>query len=171
VCEQLRDGSRKFHSLQLISGVDYKEHIEVVYILCNFETADELILKTQVPRSEDAKEELEIDSVCSIWEAANFQERECYDMLGVRFRNHPDMRRILCPDDWEGFPLRKDYVAQEQWHGITIYPENKSNKKEREFAAIVKAEEKKKLAEEKARKAAAEAAAKAAEENNQEKSE
>ena len=52
----------------------------------------------------------EVDSIASIWKGANFQEREVYDLMGVIFTNHPYLRRILLPEDWEGYPLRKDYV-------------------------------------------------------------
>jgi NADH-quinone oxidoreductase subunit C len=132
-------------------------------VLCNFESGDEMLLKTSLAKGDDAMSVIEIDSVCSVWDAADFQERECYDMMGISFKNHPDMRRILCPDDWEGFPLRKDYVAQEQWHGMTVYPEAKSNKVQREFSAKLKEEEKAKLAAEKEKLAAAQAVAKQAE--------
>ncbi len=158
VCKRLRD-HHAFHALQVISAVDYSDHFELVYVLGNFEQGDELLLKTAIERPEDKDAEVTIDSVTSVWDAANFQERECYDMMGIRFNNHPDMRRILCPDDWEGFPLRKDYVAAEQWHGMTIYPEAKSNKEDREFAAKLKEEEKRKAAEAKAKLEAAKAAA------------
>jgi len=74
-----------------------------------------------------------VDSVVSVWPAANFQERECYDMFGVTFKNHPDHRRILCPDDWEGFPLRKDYNAPKYYNGMEVFPDSKMNLEDREF--------------------------------------
>lgn len=166
VCKELRD-THGFHSLQLISAVDLSDHFEVVYVLGNFDNGNEMLLKTEVARPEDINAEVSIDSVCEVWSAANFQEREAYDMMGIRFNNHPDMRRILCPDDWEGFPLRKDYVAATKWHGMTIYPEEKNNKDDREFSAKLKEEEKKKAAEAKAKLEAAQAvAAKEDEESN-----
>ena len=60
----------------------------------------------------------EIPSVADVWPAADWHEREAYDMMGIVFTNHPDMRRILCPDDWEGYPLRKDYEFPLAYHGI-----------------------------------------------------
>ena len=59
-------------------------------------------------------------SVTSMWMAADWHEREAYDMFGIIYDDHPDFRRILCPDDWEGYPLRKDYVQQDEWHGIPL---------------------------------------------------
>ena len=57
-------------------------------------------------------------SVVRFWPAADWHEREAYDMFGIVFDGHPDLRRILCADDWEGFPLRKDYVFPREYHGI-----------------------------------------------------
>jgi NADH-quinone oxidoreductase subunit C len=74
-----------------------------------------------------------LDSIVNLYAAANFQEREVYDMFGIKFNNHPDHRRILCPDDWQGFPLRKDYVAQKFYNGMEVYPDSKMNFEDREF--------------------------------------
>jgi len=146
-CEALK--SEGFNVLQVISGVDYPPaegettggHIEINYILADFTNNRELILKTTVGRG-TGTDIADIDSVCSVWKAANWQERECYDMLGVNFVNHPDFRRILCPDDWEGFPLRKDYVPAHSYNGMVINPENKMNHYDREFFAKQKAADK-----------------------------
>lgn len=132
VCVDLAEGEWNFHTLQVITGCDYEDRIEVSYILASFTKNNELILKTKLAKpTKDAIPE--IDSVCSVWKAADWQERECYDMVGVKFNGHPDHRRILCPDDWEGFPLRKDYVAQEKYHGMEIYPEHKKNNEDHFF--------------------------------------
>lgn len=60
------------------------------------------------------------DSVSHIWKAANWHERETAELLGVHFNNHPDLRHLLLPSNWEGFPLRKDYVPQEFYHGVKV---------------------------------------------------
>ena len=133
ICKTLKEGEHEFNVLQVITGCDYPEEnkIEVSYILASFTKNTEVIVKTALDRGGD----LTVDSVCDIWKAANFQERETYDMLGVTFRNHPDHRRILCPEDWEGFPLRKDYVAQEVYADMVVNPAHKMNIGEREFGA------------------------------------
>ena len=136
VCDVLKNGTHQFNVLQAVSGVDYPEEniIEVNYILASFIQNTELILKVRLPRG-DQNNLPKVDSVSSIWKAANFQERETYDMFGVEFVGHPDFRRILCPEDWEGFPLRKDYVVQEKYLDMTVNPIHKMNIGEREFGA------------------------------------
>ena len=74
-----------------------------------------LALKVELDRTKP-----EVDSVTEIWKTADWHEREAYDLLGIHFKNHPDLRRILLPDDWEGHPLRKDYVEQEKYHEIKV---------------------------------------------------
>jgi NADH-quinone oxidoreductase subunit C len=120
-----------FNSLHVISGVDYLEHMEVCYMLTHYDPAcpRDLILKIKLTdRVAPA-----LDSIVRLYAAANFQEREVYDMFGIRFNNHPDLRRILCPDDWQGWPLRKDYVAQKDYNGMAVYPDGKMNFDDREF--------------------------------------
>lgn len=127
VCQFLKTAQGyEFNVLQVITGADYEDRLEVSYILASFLNNLELILKVKLPKeSKDAVPEIE--SVTSVWKAANFQERECYDMVGVRFLNHPDHRRLLCPDDWEGWPLRKDYEVAETYNGMEINPAHKIN--------------------------------------------
>ncbi len=132
VCEFLKTNDQyPFPALQVISGVDYTEYLEVCYMLASFnlENSYQLILKTQLKNRENP----ELQTVVPVWAAANFQERECYDMIGVKFKDHPDLRRILCPDDWEGFPLRKDYEVQKVYRGMEVNPEGKMNFEDREF--------------------------------------
>ena len=70
-------------------------------------------IRVEVPRSSAT-----IPSVAALWPAADWHEREAYDMFGIEFTDHPDLRRILCPDDWVGYPLRKDYEFPLEYHGI-----------------------------------------------------
>jgi NADH-quinone oxidoreductase subunit C len=96
--------SLQFDYLRLLSGVDYETHMEVVYQLFSFAHGHQIAVRVKTDR-----EEAKVPSVSHLWKAANWNEREAYDLLGIRFENHPDLRRILMPDDWVGHPLRKDY--------------------------------------------------------------
>lgn len=120
-----------FNSLQVISGVDWLDYMEVCYMFANFDVENprELILKVKLT---DRVNPI-VDSIVRLYAAANFQEREVYDMFGIKFNNHPDLRRILCPDDWKGWPLRKDYVAQKDYNGMAVYPDGKMNFEDREY--------------------------------------
>jgi NADH-quinone oxidoreductase subunit C len=120
-----------FNALEVISGVDYLDFIEVNYMFCNFDVNNirNLILKVKVTDRLNGS----LDTICREYPAANWQERECFDMLGVKFNHHPDHRRILCPDDWEGFPLRKDYIAAKVYNTMEVYPDSKMNMADREF--------------------------------------
>ncbi|MFP5490994.1 MAG: NADH-quinone oxidoreductase subunit C [Bacteriovoracia bacterium] len=123
--------SGTMNALQVISGVDYVEYLEVVYVFAKYDqgAGAQLLLKARLTDRVNPN----LDSITDLFPAANFQERECYDMLGVTFNNHPDHRRILCPDDWQGFPLRRDYVAQKTYNGMEVFPESKMNMADREF--------------------------------------
>ena len=103
--------------LSCLSGVDFpdKGQIEIVYHLASIVHHHRLTVKVVL-----ARETPQVPTVEGIWPAANWHERECWDLLGVVFMGHPDPRRILLPDDWEGHPLRKDYKVQEYWHGIKV---------------------------------------------------
>ena len=68
---------------------------------------------------------MKVKSVESIWKTADWHEREAYDMMGINFSGHPELKRILLPQDWEGFPLRKDYKEADYYHGVPI-PKDKS---------------------------------------------
>ena len=98
-----------------LSGVDYvaDEKMCVVYDLWSFELRHTFAVKAYCPRDNP-----HVPSVCNLWPAADWHEREAFDMFGILFDGHPDLRRILCADDWEGYPLRKDYVFPREYHGI-----------------------------------------------------
>lgn len=138
VCFALKDSSEfDVNVLQTITGCDYTDRIEVSYILASFTKNLEMIIKVKLPKT--GKNDLvHIDSVCDVWKAANFQERETYDLLGVSFNGHPDLRRILCPYDWEGYPLRKDYEVQKVWQGLEVNPAHKINQADHDFMTKLK---------------------------------
>lgn len=105
-CRLLKD-EQGFIRLSSVTAVDWfpaEPRFEIVYHLHSIEKHLRLRLKCKV-----SGETPEIDSVTPVWNGANWYEREVFDLFGVRFRNHPDLRRLLMPDDWEGHPLRKDY--------------------------------------------------------------
>ena len=89
--------------------------MEIIYHLNSIPKSMQFGLKVVVERAKP-----EVDSLTSIWRAANWLEREAFDLVGVQFTGHPDLRRILLPNDWEGHPLRKDYSEQEYYHGIKV---------------------------------------------------
>lgn len=95
-----------------LCGVDYpgrKFRFEVVYNLYSLKYRHRLIVKALIPEDDPS-----VDSVVAIWNGANWHEREACDMYGIVFHGHPDLRRILMPEDWEGYPLRKDYPLKGQ---------------------------------------------------------
>ena len=88
-----------------LTGIDYVEDFGVIYHLSSSKFRHILVLKTKT----QGRENPVLESVCGIWKTAEFHEREVYDLFGVKFNNHPDLRRLFLDDSW-GFPLRKDYV-------------------------------------------------------------
>ena len=109
------DARLKLDWLQDLAGVDYVADGKmcVVYDLYSFDHRHVFAVKVFTPRDRPS-----VPSVVDLWPAADWQEREAYDMFGIDFPGHPDLRRILLADDWEGFPLRKDYVFPREYHGI-----------------------------------------------------
>lgn len=122
-----------FHHLNDLCGVDYLEpdakkaakfghepHVEVVYHLSSLKLRQQLKLKVAVPRWKDgiAGQLPVVPSVSSVWGIANWHEREAYDLVGIWFEGHPNLRRILCPEDWTGHALRKDYEFPLEYHGV-----------------------------------------------------
>jgi NADH-quinone oxidoreductase subunit C len=104
--------------LSCVTGIDNGPEagtMEVIYNLYSIPFNRSLMLKVILPR-----DQAEMESVCGVWKGANWLEREVYDMFGIHFKNHPDLRRILMPADWEGYPLRKDYQHQELYRDIQV---------------------------------------------------
>jgi NADH-quinone oxidoreductase subunit C len=134
VCRFLKADERLyFDLLNCVSGVDYLEpdakkaakagfepHLEVVYHLSSFRHRHRFVVKLILPRWKNGKpgEIPEVPSVNSLWRAADWHEREVFDLVGVFFTDHPNLSRILLAEDWVGHPLRKDYEYPLEYHGI-----------------------------------------------------
>ncbi|HHG86175.1 MAG TPA: NADH-quinone oxidoreductase subunit C [Bacteroidetes bacterium] len=123
VCRFLRDDSRLyFDYLECLSGVDLgpkTQKIGVVYHLMSIPRGHQLVLKCFVDRPLQTEKQVPtLPSVVELWRTADWHEREAYDLMGITFSDHPDLRRILLPEDWVGHPLRKDYQNPEFYHGI-----------------------------------------------------
>ena len=117
VCRFLRDDAGvKFEVLSDLTALDWpkEEKIQVVYHLYSYPNKHQIVLKVDLPR-----ENPRIATVEEIWKVANWFEREVFDLFGVIFEGHSDLRRIMLPEDWVGYPLRKDYVEQEEYDGMS----------------------------------------------------
>ena len=122
ICRHLKDDpDLAFDCLMNLSSIDWpkKNQIEVVYHFWSYSKRHAFILKVQLDRAKP-----ELASIESVWKAADWLEREQFDLMGVQFNGHPDLRRIMMPDDWVGSPLRKDYKEQAEWHNITTTRES-----------------------------------------------
>ena len=107
VCGFLKSDSRlDFNFLNSISAVDYINHFEVVYHLTSLNKRHTAIVKTRI----DGREDLSLPSVYHLWRGADYQEREIWDLMGISFSGHPNMKRIMLWEGFEGHPLRKDYL-------------------------------------------------------------
>lgn len=115
------DPGLAFDCLSNLSGVDRKaaDRIEVWYHLFSYVHRHQVALVASTPRPDPV-----VPTVSHLWPIANWLERECFDLLGVRFTDHPDLRRLLMPEDWVGHPLRKDFVEPEEYHGISTRRES-----------------------------------------------
>jgi NADH-quinone oxidoreductase subunit C len=109
------DPALSFDVLMCQSGVDYKEKFAVAYHLHSLKRCHVIGLKAMLPRENPS-----LPTVDDVWPAANFQEREVFDLFGIAFEGSKDLRRILLPEDWEGHPLRKDYKYPDFYHGIKV---------------------------------------------------
>ncbi len=94
-----------YQLLSMVTAVDWPDRIEVIYLAFSLEHPEGVYLKTNLPRTELP----DCPSLTSVWAGAEFQERETYDLMGINFVGHPDLRRILTEDDFPGHPLRKDF--------------------------------------------------------------
>lgn len=101
------DPPLSFDFLSFVTSIDWKDRWEVVYYLVSTLHKHKLVLKVGLPDRANP----EVASIADVWPTADWQEREIFDLMGIRFRGHYNLRRILLPDDWEGHPLRKDYAA------------------------------------------------------------
>jgi NADH-quinone oxidoreductase subunit C len=124
VCLELRDNPKTyFDFLSCLSGVDYGVEagsFGVVYHLASIPYQTQLTLKVSKQNNRDLEELPSFPTVSTVYHTADWHEREAFDMMGIYFDGHPDLRRILMPDDWEGYPLRKDYKNAEYYKGIKI---------------------------------------------------
>ena len=102
------DEKTKMDYMFCLTCVDWPEHFQMVYHLKSSDLNHCLVLKVNL----EDKVKPEVETVCHLYRTAEFHEREVYDLFGVIFLNHPDLRRLLLTDDWEGYPLRKDYVDE-----------------------------------------------------------
>lgn len=103
----------QFDSLMCVSGTDEKENFNIVYHLYNTNKKIKITIKAKLE-----KENPDIESISSLWQGADWFEREIWDLFGIKFKNHPDLRRIMLPEDWVGHPLRKDYEDPIEYGGI-----------------------------------------------------
>lgn len=123
-CSFLKNDPRLyFDMLECLSGVDDRaknQRIGVVYHLQSIPYGHRLVLKVWQALEAEDQSQPSIPSLSGVWRTANWHERECYDLMGIHFEGHPDLRRILLPEDWKGHPLRKDYQDEEFYHGVKI---------------------------------------------------
>lgn len=147
ICKLLKLDSELSFSLFLsVTATDWMdqrdERFEVVYHLLSLKNTMRIRIKVSVPESDPS-----VDSVTSIWAGADFMERECWDMYGITFKGHPDLRRILMYEEFQGHPLRKDYPLQAKQPRIPLrYPEVRNTAVDMTRPALVSINPKRKVA-------------------------
>ncbi len=115
VCRFGRDTEElEFDYLSSLSAIDTGDDLGVVYHLFSMQHKHTLVLKVFVPR-----EKPQVPTVQGVWPGANWMEREAWDLMGITFKGHPDLRRLLLPEDWQGHPLRKDFAEPPDYKGIS----------------------------------------------------
>lgn len=124
VCKTLKTSKDLyFDFLNCITAIDNGIEtgtIDILYHISSIPFENSCVLKVIIPRLLDDTVSPTISSISSVWKTADWHEREIFDFFGVKFDKHPDLRRILLPADWEGFPMRKDYKEQEYYHDIKV---------------------------------------------------
>ena len=103
----LRNGKMQMNYLFCLTCVDFKTHLTMVYHLSATTHRQSIVIKANLNREQPV-----IETVCDIWRTAEFHEREVFDFFGIKFNNHPNLKRLFLTEDWDGFPLRKDYVDE-----------------------------------------------------------
>ncbi|MGC8516684.1 MAG: NADH-quinone oxidoreductase subunit C [Candidatus Acidifodinimicrobium sp.] len=114
VVERIR---KNFDILFMLTVVDKPPNFELNYVFSKYESKDILILRTLI------KHEESVDSITNLFPSADWEEREAYDLFGIKFDGHPNLKRILLPEDWPGHPLRKDFVVTDEiknWTGLDL---------------------------------------------------
>jgi NADH-quinone oxidoreductase subunit C len=120
ICRYCRDEpDLAFDFLQSLTALDNGEMLAGVYHLFSYVHGHTLVLKAETPRAEPS-----FPSTVSVWPAADWYEREAYDLFGIDFHGHPDLRRLLLPEDWEGYPMRKDWQEQPSYRGMPTTRDN-----------------------------------------------
>lgn len=122
LCQFLRDDDRLFFDLlACVTAIDNGPEantMDVIYNLASIPYEHDLMLKVTIMRLTESPKLPSVPSLAHIWRTADWHEREAYDLVGIHFDGHPDLRRILLPTDWKGYPLRTDYQEEERYHGI-----------------------------------------------------
>jgi NADH-quinone oxidoreductase subunit C len=124
VCLELRDNpGTYFDFLSCLSGMDYGASVNrfgVVYHLASIPYQSQLTLKVSKEHTRDVNDLPVFPTLSTVYKTAEWHEREAFDLVGIFFEGHPDLRRVFLPDDWEGYPLRKDYKTADYYKGIKI---------------------------------------------------